>query len=156
MPGEGVAHRGGEKPPCLQGARVPGLSAQGTVNNCWRAWPAPASRCALSNQVCHPRKRSTQVLMSTPAPVPSTSAAPSGSLRVPWALTLWCYAGCRMRGAPSRPPSTRSLCSFSTLGSIPAKLRAIESEELTAFQGIFPGPWPLFTAWLVGQGCSRV
>lgn len=30
------------------------------------------------------------------------------------------------------------------------------SEELTAFQGIFPGRWPHLTAWLFGQGCSRL
>lgn len=73
VPGEGVAHRGGE-PPCLRGAWLPGLSAQGTVSDCWRAWPAPASRCALASQVCHLRKRGTRVLASTPAPPPPTSA----------------------------------------------------------------------------------
>lgn len=37
VPGEGVAHRGGENPPCLWGVRLPGLSAQGTVSKCRRA-----------------------------------------------------------------------------------------------------------------------
>lgn len=108
MPGEGVAHQGGETPPCLQGARLPGLSAQGTLNDCWRAWPASASRCTRASQVCPLMKRSTRVLVSTSA-FPCWSfcstweAPPSGSLCV---CDLDRPPLCRMWGLPPRltPP----------------------------------------------------
>lgn len=73
VPGEGVAHQGGEtctppQPPSPQGAPLPGLSAQRTLDNCWRAWPASASRCAQPSQVCRLRRG-----------VPGSSCPPSTS-----------------------------------------------------------------------------
>lgn len=48
VPGQGVAHQAGENPPCVQGgARLPGLSTQKTVDDCWEAWPGPGFRVCV-------------------------------------------------------------------------------------------------------------
>lgn len=161
---DGICAWGGRGPlrrrktPCLWGVRLPGLSTQGTVSNCWKAWPAPASRCALASQVCHFRRRGTRVLVSTPAPLPPTSAFPCQSCPHTWERgtrpsAVMQAAGC---GGCFRCSLYQISRSFSTLGTVPDRLRAIGSEELTAFQGIFPGSWPRLTAWLFGQCCLRV
>lgn len=143
VPGEGVAHQGAENPPCLRGAWLPG---QGTLSNCWRAWPAPESRCALASQVCHLTKRSPRVLVSTAAflcqSFPYTlGSAPFRITACPGRLDplLLLY---RVTGLPPRltPPGHRVPCPLRAVSQPSCQLSELKS--LLLFKAYFLAPGP--------------
>lgn len=133
------------------------------MSDCWRAWPALASRCALASQVCRLMQRGPEVPESArghrpPRPSPCQSFGWLGKRRlpcrpVPRGRGTRRLAGCGGRLRLLALPDLR-IRSFSAQGGGPATLRAVGSEALPAFQGIFPGPWPRLPAWLFGQRCS--
>lgn len=162
VPGEGVAPQGGESLPAA-GEEL-GAARSGNTEQVLEGSACPPSPGArLASPLVSPSEEKPEG-PSVPLCPPGQSclslweAPPSGSPCVPGALDrLLLFYGAWGLCLPSTPPCTPgSLCSLSALGSVPAKLPMVGAEVLAAFQGIFPGSWPRLTAWLFGQGCSRV
>lgn len=164
VPGEGVAPQGGESLPAA-GEEL-GAARSGNTEQLLGSSACPPSPGATRPASCVAFRRQARGPWRPPLPAWPELSVSVGSASVRVAVRSW---GTRpsaviLRGVGAfppllHPPTSRtpgSPCSLSALGSVPATLPTVGAEVLAAFQGIFPGSWPRLTAWLFGQGCSRV